>query len=117
VKIAGREGGLLTLNLGGVHLQAVDNGETGQVVACLRAEDVAIAPGPSAPSSVRNRLAGRVTSVTIEGPLARIGVDCGFALIAVITAQSAAELGLKPGDAVNAIIKTTSVHLANSGGL
>jgi molybdate transport system ATP-binding protein len=111
-RIVDRQGGLLTLEAGGTQLQAVDSGEAGAVVACIRAEDVAITRDLSAASSARNRLAGRVTSLAIEGPLARLELDCGFPMVAVITAQSARELQLKPGDAVCAIVKTTAVHLA-----
>jgi molybdopterin-binding protein len=49
--------------------------------------------------------------VALEGPLARIEIDCGFPLLAVITAQSAAELALQAGDAVCAVVKATSVHV------
>jgi molybdate transport system ATP-binding protein len=116
-QIVARVAGLLTLATGGAHLQSVDSGETGPVVACIRGEDVALTRDPAAASSMRNRLAGRVSSVTLEGPLARVELDCGFPLVAVITAQSAQELELQPGDAVCAIVKTTSVHVAaHSGG-
>jgi molybdate transport system ATP-binding protein len=111
-RIVGREGGLLTLEAGPARLQTVDTGETGPVVACIRAEDVALTREVASASSARNRLAGRVVSVTLEGPLARVTLDCGFPLVAVITAQSAGELHLQPGDAVCAIVKTTAVHVA-----
>jgi molybdate transport system ATP-binding protein len=111
-RIVAREGGLLTLAVGPAHLQSIDSGEAGPVVACIRAEDVALTRELSPVSSARNRLAGRVTSVAFEGPLARVALDCGFPLVAVITAQSATELQLQPGDAVFAIVKTTSVHVA-----
>jgi molybdate transport system ATP-binding protein len=117
-RVVGREGGLLTLEVGGGHLQSVDNGESGAVVACVRAEDIAlmrdVAPGLAPASSMRNHFAARVISVTIEGPLARVELDCGFCLVASITAQSARELALKPDDAVCAMIKTTSVHIART---
>ena len=61
---------------------------------------------------LRNRLAGHVRSVIPEGPLARVELDCGVPLVAVVTAQSVAEMRLQPGDAVSAIVKTTSVHVA-----
>jgi molybdate transport system ATP-binding protein len=110
--IVDRQGGLLTLETGGTQLQAVDSGEAGAVVACIRAEDVALTRDLSPASSARNRLAGRVTSLAIEGALARLELDCGFPMVAVITAQSARELQLQPGDAVCAIVKTTAVHVA-----
>jgi molybdate transport system ATP-binding protein len=111
-RIVAREAGLLTLETGPARLQSIDSGEAGPVVACIRAEDVAITRELSSASSARNRLAGRIASVILEGPLARVELDCGFPLVAVITAQSAGELQLKPEDAVCALIKTTSVHLA-----
>jgi molybdopterin-binding protein len=52
-----------------------------------------------------------VLSVIPEGPLARVELDCGVPLVAVITAQSASELQLKSGDDMCAVVKTTSVHL------
>jgi len=110
--IVSRHAGLLTLATAGAQLQSVDSGETGAVVACVRAEDVAITRDPAAASSVRNRLAGRIVSVAIEGPLARVELDCGFPLVALITAQSAGEMELKAGDSVCAAVKTTAVHLA-----
>jgi molybdate transport system ATP-binding protein len=115
-RIVARDAGLLTLETGGARLQAVDSGETGAVVACIRAADVAITRDSAPESSMRNRLAGRVTSLTFERPLARVELDCGFPLVAVITAQSAEELELKPGDTVCAIVKTTSVHVAGGAG-
>jgi molybdate transport system ATP-binding protein len=110
-KIAARERGLLTLEVGGAHLQCVDSGEIGPVFACIRAEDVAVTRELAQTSSARNRLAGRVRQVTLEGPLARVELDCGFPLVAVVTAQSAGELQLNPGDRVCAIVKATSVHV------
>jgi len=38
-------------------------------------------------------------------------LDCGFPMVALITAQSAAELGLRAGDALSAVVKETAVHL------
>jgi molybdate transport system ATP-binding protein len=110
-EIVSHHSGLLTLQVGPAQLQCVDSGETGPVVACIRAEDVALTRDSPQVSSVRNRLPGRVRSVILEGPLARVELDCGVPLVAVITAQSASELQLKPGDDMCAVVKTTAVHL------
>ncbi len=97
--IAVREGGLLVLQVSDQRLHCMDSGEDGPVFACIRAEDVVLTrPGPHS-SSARNRLTGTVVSVTLEGPLARVELDCGFPLVALITAQSASELALIAGDA------------------
>ena len=114
-EIAGRESGLLVLRVPGGEaaalIQCVDSGETGPVLACIRAEDVAIARRLDQVSSARNRLAGRVCAVIPEGALARVELDCGFPLVALVTAQSAAELALREGEQVSAVVKATSVHL------
>jgi molybdate transport system ATP-binding protein len=110
-QIVSHHSGLLTVEVGTAQLQCVDSGETGPVVACIRAEDVALTRDSPQDSSVRNRLPGRVLSVIPEGPLARVEMDCGVPLVAVITAQSVDELQLKPGDDVCAVVKTTAVHL------
>ena len=111
VEIAGRDAGLLTLQVGAARIQCVDSGETGPVFACIRAEDVAIARQMDQVSSARNRLAGRVRAVIPEGALARVELDCGFPLVALVTAQSAGELALHEGEPVSAVVKATSVHL------
>jgi molybdate transport system ATP-binding protein len=111
-EIVGRESGLLVLQVDGGRIQCVDSGEAGPVFACIRAEDVAITRQMDQVSSARNRLAGRVRAVIAEGALARVELDCGFPLVALVTAQSAAELGLAEGENVSAVVKATSVHLA-----
>ncbi len=115
-EIVGRESGLLLLRVSGpageARIQCVDSGETGPVFACIRAEDVAITREMHQVSSARNRLAGRVRSVIGEGALARVDLDCGFPLVALVTAQSAGELGLREGERVSAVVKATAVHLA-----
>ncbi|MEO8373197.1 MAG: ABC transporter ATP-binding protein [Candidatus Solibacter sp.] len=115
-EIVGRSGGLLTLAVGQAQLQCVDSGETGALFACIRAEDVALSRELEQTSTVRNRLTGRITSVTPEGALARVELDCGFPLVALVTAQSAGELELCAGDLISAIVKATAVHLAASSG-
>jgi len=112
-EIAGREGGLLTLRVGGAVLVCVDGGEAGQgsAFACIRAEDVAVTRDPSQLTSVRNRIAGRVTAVVSQGALARVELDCGFPLVSLVTSQSAGEMALREGERVSAAIKATAVHL------
>lgn len=110
-EIVARQAGLLTVAVGASHLECVDTGESGPVLACIRAEDVAVTREARLDSSARNRVAGRVREVSIEGPLARIEIDCGFPLVSMVTAQSAGELDLRPGENVCAVVKATNVHL------
>jgi molybdate transport system ATP-binding protein len=115
-EIVARERGLLTLRVGGATLECVDSGESGTVIACIHASDVAITRETGQTSSARNRLQGRVRAVVIEGALARVELDCGFPLVAVVTGQSAAELELREGQEVSAVVKATAVHLASISG-
>jgi molybdate transport system ATP-binding protein len=110
-EIVARESGLATVRTGSVHLECVDSGEAGYVFACIRAEDITLAPGAASASSARNRLCGHIRSLAREGALARVEIDCGVPLFAVVTAQSASDLHLQTGDAVCAIVKATSIHL------
>jgi molybdate transport system ATP-binding protein len=114
-RVLSREGGLLTIQVGASHLECVDTGSLPStavpVFACIRAEDVTLASEMPHGSSARNRIPGRVRSVVVEGPLARVELDCGFPMMAVITAQSAGDLQLRAGDAVHAVVKATSVQL------
>ena len=110
-EVVGRASGLVTVAVGPARLDAMDRGETGAVFACIRGEDVTITRDHAQVSSARNRLDGRVRRVAREGPLARVEIDCGFPLVALVTAQSVADLDLKPGEAVCAVIKTTALQL------
>ena len=61
--------------------------------------------------SARNRLAGTVREVRVEGLLAQITIDVqGPArVVALITREAAEELGLCEGGPATAIVKATSV--------
>jgi molybdate transport system ATP-binding protein len=110
-QIVARASGLATIQVGSIHLECVDRGEAGPLFACIRAEEVTVSPGSPGSSSARNRLAGRIRSVLLEGAVARVELDCGFPLVALVTAQSASDLHLQPGALVSAVIKATSVQL------
>jgi len=62
--------------------------------------------------SGRNQLLGTVVEVTIEGLLAKVVLTMGTQRVtAIITADSARDLGLKPGDEALALIKATEVMI------
>jgi len=64
------------------------------------------------PLSARNQLPGRVAEVHLGEVMAHVTVRVGKNLIdSVITRRSAEELGLKKGDAVTVVIKSTEVML------
>jgi tungstate transport system ATP-binding protein len=105
--------GVLVVEAGGLHLEAVGEAVPGRaVLLCLRPEDVTIWPQDGSPSSsARNRLAGRIVRATPQGPLVRLLVDCGFPLVALVTRASARELDLSEGRRVTAAFKASAVHL------
>ena len=61
--------------------------------------------------SARNRFRGVVRSVELDGLLARIEIDVTepARVVAIVTRESAEELGLKPGMSAAGVVKSTSV--------
>ncbi len=78
----------------------------------IRATDVTLATTKPRNLSVRTVLAGTVASIEIDdGPLAAVNVDLGDRahLVAMATRMAVDELGIKPGAAVFALIKTVAL--------
>jgi molybdopterin-binding protein len=60
--------------------------------------------------SARNRLAGTVRSVEVDGVMALVEIEAGpFLITAAVTRDSVEELGLAPGVQATATVKATSV--------
>ena len=112
-RVVSRGADLITIEIAQARLVAVDSGDPGaDVLACIRAESVTIERNPAGnPSSARNHLAARIVSVISEGPLARVALDCGFRLTAIVTRQSAEEMRLREGELVTAVVKATSIRI------
>lgn len=67
--------------------------------------------------SARNRLAGVVKSVEVDGVMALVEIEAGpYLLAAAITRDAVEELGLGPGVSVVATIKATSVMVSREEG-
>ncbi|MGA2740546.1 MAG: ABC transporter ATP-binding protein [Bryobacteraceae bacterium] len=115
--VVSRSAGLVTLDIAGARLVAVDAaGASADVFACIRAESVTIERNSSSnPTSARNRLAARIVSLVPEGPLARVTLDCGFRLTAIVTRQSEEEMRLHRGEQVTAVVKATSIRIVPRG--
>lgn len=63
--------------------------------------------------SARNRINGTVKNITKGEAIANVVLDCGGQrLVASITTEAAAELGVQEGSRVTAIIKASDVMLA-----
>jgi molybdopterin-binding protein len=62
--------------------------------------------------SGRNQLVGRIEAVRISGLMAEIAISIGGQeIISIITARSAREMQLKPGQTAAALIKATEVMI------
>jgi molybdopterin-binding protein len=66
--------------------------------------------------SARNRLRGTVTDVRVEGLIAQVEllVDEPARVVAIVTADAVAELGLDVGKPATAVVKATSVMVEGS---
>jgi molybdate transport system ATP-binding protein len=111
-RVVGGDEGLVTVEVGRARVVAVGVGRRGaEVAVCIHASDVLLFPTPAPPGSARNRWAARVLTVTPEGPLVRARLDAGFDLTALVTREAAAELDLREGRPVTAVVKAPSVRL------
>jgi molybdopterin-binding protein len=68
-------------------------------------------PEGSEQLSARNRFRGVVRSVVVEGLLAQVEIDVTepTRVVAIITRESAEQLGLEPGTGATGVVKATSV--------
>ena len=65
--------------------------------------------------SARNQLVGTIKSVKLGGVMAEVVIQVGaFEIVSVITRSSAEAMGLKAGDQVKAVIKSTEVLVDKS---
>ena len=107
--------GMTTVTIGNACLSSSASGlppDATKVLVCIRAEDVILFSGDqTAPASARNQLRGVIQSLTREGPMLRIQLDCGFPLSALLTRQACEELALREGNSVVALVKAPNVHL------
>ncbi len=63
--------------------------------------------------SARNQIPGRVTGINAGEAIANVEIDAnGVRLVASITVEAVAQLGLKEGSNVTAVVKASDVLLA-----
>lgn len=64
--------------------------------------------------SARNQLRGRIAALRTDGLMAEVTIELagGQQLVSVITRSSAETIGLREGDDVTAVIKSTEVMVA-----
>lgn len=103
----------IVISVAGRQIDAVGEGAPGeQVYCCVRPENVLIeVVNPAATSSARNVFPALITRVASVGPYLEIRLDCGFPLVAHVTAESFAMLDLEEGKRVFASFKATAIHV------
>ncbi|HKW28132.1 MAG TPA: molybdenum ABC transporter ATP-binding protein [Verrucomicrobiae bacterium] len=110
-QITGINEGLATVSLNRVTLTALAPATPARAVfVCIRGEDVVL-QRDVAISSVRNRLPAEIVSFRPAGALVRVELDAGFPLFALVTRAACAELALREGETITALIKTPAIHL------
>lgn len=111
--VVDRKNGLVTMQTKDGYLEAVADLQPGQnAYYCLRPEDITLWQQEDLPvSSARNCLLGKISKLMTQGPLVKVGVDCGFLVTALVTRQSAKEMNLEIGKKVAATFKASAAHL------
>jgi molybdopterin-binding protein len=78
--------------------------------AAALAELLRTRAGGGAHSSARNRLAGVVVDVEMDGVMAKVELACGpYRIVSLMSREAAEELDLKPGASATAVVKSTTV--------
>jgi tungstate transport system ATP-binding protein len=105
--------GLISLTIGHQIMKIPGNGAPGErVTLCIHPEHVVVTTNdPERLTSARNVFLCRVNKIVPFGLFNKVYLDCSFTLVAAMTNQSLAELGLTPGSVVYASVKATAVHL------
>ncbi|MCI4009990.1 TOBE domain-containing protein [Brevibacterium sp. ZH18] len=63
-------------------------------------------------SSARNRFAGLVTNVVMDGVMAQVSLQCGpFRVVSLMSAEACRQLELEPGSLATASVKATMVSI------
>jgi molybdopterin-binding protein len=62
--------------------------------------------------SARNKIKGTIEEITLGSVMAKVKINIGVSVISsVVTIESVTDLGLKVGDEVYAIVKSTEVMI------
>ncbi len=109
--VGAKDDNLCSIQAGGHTLEVVSDCAAGdQIFVCVRPEDVSVSKSREA-GSMRNHFSAKITSVEPWRLQYKVGLECGFPLMAAVTRQSVDSLGLKPGLHVFASFKATAAHL------
>lgn len=82
----------------------------GHAKISVRPEDIILSKGTFV-SSARNVFKGKVTNIVFDGNAAKITLDIGIPITALITKKSTEELNIEPGSVLYAVFKTMAVKV------
>jgi molybdopterin-binding protein len=81
------------------------------------AVELAAAPAADGTTSARNRFAGIVTRVQVDGVMAQVDLQAGpHRVVSLMSAEAVAELGLEVGSPAVAVVKATTVIVETPAG-
>ncbi|HJA61902.1 MULTISPECIES: TOBE domain-containing protein [unclassified Brevibacterium] len=85
----------------------------GRELAALAQSSAGSLPDPSGVvSSARNRFAGLVTDVVVDGVMAQVSMQCGpLRVVSLMSAEACRQLELSPGTLATASVKATMVSI------
>ena len=87
--------------------------EGGNILVLFKETEVIIGKGEDLPISLRNKMAGTITSLKSGALLARLIIKTSEGeIVSVITANAVKSLDLKEGSAVVAMVKTNEILLS-----
>jgi molybdopterin-binding protein len=110
--IATNESGLASVDVNGTSIIATTPFPPGTpVMLYMRPEDITFHVIDGVKSSARNEFTGRITKVLPMGPNARLKIDAGVKLTAVITQRSYEELDLALGKEIGLAFKASAIHV------
>ncbi|ABW19814.1 helix-turn-helix domain-containing protein [Alkaliphilus oremlandii] len=89
---------------------SVNTNLDGNVKMLIRPEDIILSL-EIFPNSARNILKGTVTNIIIEEESAKVFVDTGISIVALITRKSLNDLNIEKGTEIYAIFKTMAIKV------
>jgi len=112
--IVRNESGIAVVDVDGKDIEAVSDLPPGSTVEIYIWPEEVVLSKLASDSSARNNLHCMIRSLSSNGPLCTVIVDCGFTLEVLITDRSAVELELSQGQEMYASFKASAVRVLPS---
>jgi tungstate transport system ATP-binding protein len=112
-RVLERQQELLKISIPGKELYAVGQAQPDEeVICCIRPENVSIVvPDAGGVKDGRSVFKGRITHIYSMGPFLKLGLDCGFPMVSLVTQELFVDLNLAEGKEICISFKPAAVHL------